>query len=73
MDDILDEEGDEETVGKKLKKDHRKQTYIKHYGLTASKLKIEQLLEEAEKSLTFLGDDSNILKGIAKYIGSRVS
>jgi geranylgeranyl diphosphate synthase type II len=32
MDDILDVEGDEEMVGKRLKKDANKQTYVKHYG-----------------------------------------
>ena len=47
MDDILDAEGDEEIVGKKLKKDTNKQTYIKHYGILASRYKLEQLVDEA--------------------------
>lgn len=71
MDDILDAEGDEELVGKKLKKDTGKQTYIKHYGLAASKIKLEQLIDEAVKSIDFLGNNSKILKEIAQFIGNR--
>ncbi len=73
MDDILDTEGDEEIVGKRLKKDTNKQTYIKHYGLLASKYKLEQLINEAIQSIDFLGENARILKEIAQYIGSRVS
>lgn len=73
MDDILDVEGDEETVGKRLKKDSSKQTYVKHYGVTASKIKLEQLTDEAIRSVQFLGDDSAILTELAKFIGTRAS
>jgi geranylgeranyl diphosphate synthase type II len=73
MDDILDTEGDEEIVGKRLKKDTNKQTYIKHYGLLASKYKLEQLVNEAIRSIDFLGENAQMLKEIAQYIGSRVS
>jgi len=72
MDDILDAEGDEELVGKRLKKDTGKQTYIKHYGIMASKIKLEQLIEEATKSVEFLGDNAIILSGLAKFLGNRV-
>lgn len=71
MDDILDAEGDEEIVGKRLKKDTGKQTYIKHYGIVASKIKLEQLVEEAKNSIEFLGDNSYILKELAGFIGNR--
>ncbi len=73
MDDILDAEGDEEVVGKRLKKDTNKQTYIKHYGMLATKYKLEQLVDEAIKSIAFLGDNGKILKEIAQFIGNRVS
>lgn len=73
MDDILDAEGDEELVGKKLKKDANKQTYVKHYGILASKLKLEQLVDEAVKSVAFLGENGRILEDIARFIGNRVS
>jgi geranylgeranyl diphosphate synthase type II len=73
MDDILDSEGDEDTVGKRLKKDTNKQTYIKHYGILATKYKLEQLVDEAIKSIAFLGDDGQTLKEIALFIGNRAS
>ncbi len=73
MDDILDAEGDEEIVGKRLKKDSNKQTYIKHYGLLASKYKLEQLVDEAIKSTAFLGENARFLKEIAQFIGNRIS
>ena len=71
MDDLLDAEGDEEKVGKRLKKDTSKQTYIKHYGTVASKIKLEQLIDEAIKSIDFLGENSKILTELAQFIGNR--
>jgi geranylgeranyl diphosphate synthase type II len=73
MDDILDAEGDEDIVGKRLKKDTNKQTYIKHYGILATKYKLEQLVDDAIKSIAFLGDNGQTLKEIAQFIGNRVS
>jgi len=73
MDDILDAEGDEDVVGKRLKKDTNKQTYIKHYGILATKYKLEQLIDEALKSVAFLGDNGQTLKEIAQFVGNRVS
>lgn len=73
MDDILDVEGDEETVGKKLKKDDNKQTYVKHYGILASKYKLEQLVDEAIKSVAFLGENGRVLEDIARFVGNRIS
>jgi geranylgeranyl diphosphate synthase, type II len=72
-DDILDAEGDEEVVGKRLKKDSGKQTYIKHYGIVASKIRVEQLIEEAIEAVEFLGENSNILSALARYICNRVA
>jgi len=71
-DDLLDYEGDEEVVGKKLKKDMNKQTYVKHYGVENSKLKVEQVIQEAIHAVAFLGEGSEILTQIAQYIGSRI-
>jgi geranylgeranyl pyrophosphate synthase len=71
MDDLLDAEGDEEIVGKRLKKDTSKQTYIKHYGIVASKIRLEQLIEEAIESVEFLGGNSKILVELAGFIGNR--
>jgi len=72
-DDLLDAEGDETEVGKRLKKDSTKQTYVKHYGPIASKIKLEQLVEDAVQAIQFLGNDSLILAEIARFIGSRVA
>ena len=71
MDDLLDVEGDEETVGKRLKKDTSKQTYVKHYGVVASKIKLEQLTDEAIRSVQFLGENSAILTELAQFVSSR--
>lgn len=70
-DDLLDAEGDEETVGKRLKKDTNKQTYIKHYGPIASRIKLDQLVEQAVQATQFLGEHSTRLAEIARFIGSR--
>ena len=72
-DDLLDTEGDETKVGKRLKKDTTKQTYVKHYGPIASKIKLEQLVEDAVQAVQFLGEDSIVLAEIARFIGSRVA
>ncbi len=44
-DDLLDAEGDEKIVGKKLRKDVTKQTYIKHYGVAQSRARLDELVE----------------------------
>lgn len=72
-DDLLDAEGDEEKVGKRLRKDTNKQTYIKHYGPIASNIKIEQLVEEAIQAIQFLGENGARLSEVARFIGSRVA
>ncbi|HNQ47095.1 MAG TPA: polyprenyl synthetase family protein [Syntrophorhabdus sp.] len=72
-DDLLDAEGEEIKVGKRLKKDSTKQTYMKHYGPIASKIRLEQLVEDAVQAVQFLGRDSIILAEIARFVGNRVA
>ena len=72
-DDLLDAEGAEIKVGKRLKKDSTKQTYMKHYGPIASKIRLEQLVEDAVQAVQFLGRDSIILAEIARFVGNRVA
>jgi geranylgeranyl diphosphate synthase, type II len=72
-DDLLDVEGDEGEVGKKLKKDVDKQTYVRHYGVTASKERMAQLVERALSSIAFLGAKGDILAQIAGFVGQRSS
>jgi geranylgeranyl diphosphate synthase type II len=70
-DDLLDVEGVEEEVGKKVRKDENKQTYVKHYGVVGSKDRIDALIDRAESSLAFLGQRAEMLVGIARFIGGR--
>jgi geranylgeranyl diphosphate synthase, type II len=72
-DDLLDVEGDESEVGKKLKKDVDKQTYVRHYGVAASKERMAQLVERALSSIAFLGAKGDILAQIAGFVGQRSS
>lgn len=72
-DDLLDAEGNEAEVGKKLKKDAEKQTYVKHYGIEASKARIDDLIDRAVSSVQFLGPRADILIQFANFIGHRSS
>jgi geranylgeranyl diphosphate synthase, type II len=72
-DDLLDAEGTEAEVGKKLRKDEDKQTYVKHYGIVASKVRIDELIDRAEKALSCLGPRSDMLVQIGRFVGQRSS
>ncbi len=73
MDDLLDVEGAEAEVGKKLKKDAEKQTYIRHYGIAVSKERIDDLIEKAVASLRFLGPRADMLLQMGIFMGHRSS
>ena len=70
-DDLLDVEGTEAEVGKKLKKDTEKQTYVRHYGVAASKARIDELVDRAIASVRFLGGQADMLVKMAEFIGHR--
>jgi geranylgeranyl diphosphate synthase type II len=70
-DDLLDIEGTEAEVGKKLKKDTEKQTYVRYYGVSASKARIDRLVDKAVTSIQFLGAKGETLVQIADFIGHR--
>ncbi len=72
-DDLLDAEGDEKLVGKKLRKDIGKQTYIKHYGSAQSRERLNELVSEAVQALAFLGSAGEVLTGLAVFVGKRSS
>jgi geranylgeranyl diphosphate synthase type II len=72
-DDLLDAEGDEKIVGKKLRKDVTKQTYIKHYGVAESRSRLDKLVNEAVQALAFLGPAGEVLTGMAEFVGKRSS
>ncbi|MGD0487474.1 MAG: polyprenyl synthetase family protein [Syntrophorhabdales bacterium] len=71
MDDLLDVEGTEAEVGKKLKKDTEKQTYVRYYGIAASKARIDALVNKAIAALRFLGPGADMLVQVANFIGHR--
>jgi geranylgeranyl pyrophosphate synthase len=70
-DDLLDAEGDEKVVGKKLRKDVTKQTYIKHYGVPQSRAKLDELVDKAVAAVEFLGPAGEMLVMLARFVGKR--
>jgi geranylgeranyl diphosphate synthase, type II len=70
-DDLLDVEGDEIEVGKRLKKDAGKQTYVRYYGVDGSKAKIDELIRHAVESMAFLGPKGTMLVELARFVGER--
>ena len=73
QDDILDVEGIEDKVGKKINKDLYlgKETFISILGINEAKKKAKILIDEALKLLEDLGDDSENLTEITKLIINR--
>jgi len=71
IDDILDIEGSQELMGKKVGADHlkRKATYPGVVGLRQAKMDADRLIDEATNNLNSFGD--NMLVPIALYIGQR--
>ncbi len=74
-DDILDIEGDEEEMGKKVGGDigMKKITYPSLLGMDESKKRLAELMDIAMSSLSVFGKEAEALRSIAKYIVSRVS
>ena len=72
-DDILDVEGDTETLGKTQGKDQAndKPTYPSLLGLSESKERAQMLLDEAIESLQMLDERADPLRWIAEYIVNR--
>ncbi|MET0084218.1 MAG: (2E,6E)-farnesyl diphosphate synthase [Sedimenticola sp.] len=70
QDDILDVEGDTETLGKTQGKDkaQEKPTYPALIGLSASKEMAENLIREAQESLQHLDERADPLRWLADYI-----
>lgn len=71
IDDILDIEGSQELMGKKVGADtlKRKATYPGVVGLKQARIDADRLIDEAINNLNSFGD--NMLKHIALYIGRR--
>ena len=74
-DDILDVEGDQAIVGKKLNKDAEqgKITFVSIYGLAKAKQIAKDFITEAEQVLDIFGNKAQTLKELARFIIERKS
>jgi geranylgeranyl pyrophosphate synthase len=72
-DDILDVEGDTETLGKQQGKDQtmNKPTYPSILGIDGARQRMQSLFEEGTVALDSFGDKASTLMGIARYIIDR--
>ena len=73
-DDILDIEGDTETIGKQSGADQAldKPTFPELIGMQASKDRARELHQEAVESLTAFGAEAAVLSDIAEFIVARI-
>ena len=70
-DDILDAEGDAETLGKDVGKDRNKTTFVSLFGAEASRNAVSGLIETAKSSLSIFGSEADLLRGLADYVAVR--
>lgn len=72
-DDILDVEGDEQLVGKTLKKDkaQHKLNFVSIYGVEKARQIAKELIVEAESLLTPFGKKADKLKMLSRYLLAR--
>lgn len=73
QDDILDIEGDTQTLGKQQGADIalNKPTYPALMGLDAAKNKAKELVREALDALQIFGNEANLLRELARYVVQR--
>lgn len=74
-DDILDAEGDEAAMGKRVAKDagRNKGTLVSVLGLEAARALRDELAEEAVNALARFGQKANVLVEAARFTASRAS
>ncbi len=74
-DDILDETGEPELMGKAVKKDQNqgKITFVTLLGLNGAKDKAQQLAREAQSDVALMGETAKILCAIVDFVLARQS
>lgn len=72
-DDILDVEGNQDLVGKRLQKDasQGKLTFVSLYGLDKAKLLAQEYINKAKEALALFGDKSETLRQLADFMINR--
>ncbi len=75
IDDILDEEGTTEQIGKDAGSDREKgkATFPSIVGMQQSKRYAKELIDNAKNDIGFLGDKGQILSDLAEFIRVRIS
>ena len=75
MDDILDVRGDEQLMGKTLRKDdeRRKATYPRLVGLTESEVRAQAAVTASIAALETIGERGGVLRDLAQFIIARES
>ena len=75
MDDILDVRGDEQLMGKALRKDdeRRKATYPRLVGLTESEVRAQAAVTAGISALDPIGERGGVLRDLAQFIIARES
>jgi geranylgeranyl pyrophosphate synthase len=73
IDDLLDAEGDAETMGKDVGQDEGKNTFVTVHGPEAARRAAAKLAALAKESLDGVGGDPAALVGIADYCLERIS
>lgn len=73
MDDILDEIGESEKLGKPIHsdKENAKSTFVSLYGVEECKKKVLDLTNKAKASLAIFGERADTLKALADYLCNR--
>jgi len=72
-DDLLDHEGDEAAVGKKLRKDadQGKATFLSLLGPDRARAQVAMLVDQAIDHLRPWGQEADMLRALARYVGTR--
>jgi farnesyl diphosphate synthase len=72
-DDLLDLEGDPETVGKQTGKDAaaHKATLVSLLGPDQARVKLKQFVKQAQDSLAGFGKRADVLKTAARFVAER--